>query len=233
MSEATGHHLLVVDDDERLRRLLSRYLVQDGYSVTTAADLAEARRALSTMMFDLVVLDVMLPDGDGIGFTAEIRRLGDPPVLLLTAKGEPEDRIAGLEAGAEDYLAKPFEPRELTLRIASILRRALPRRASHEPIRFGPFRYDPTMKELFRDGEAIRLTEGETALLEFLAARLDRAFSRYEIATGIGLDGSDRAVDVQVTRLRRKLEPDPKLPRWLVTVRGEGYMLRTGADAWR
>ncbi|WP_027132678.1 response regulator [Geminicoccus roseus] len=230
MSELGERHLLVVDDDPRLRQLLQRFLVQEGYRVSVAADLAEARHALEGVMFDLVVLDVMLPDGDGVSFTAEIGRSRDLPVLLLTARGESDDRIAGLEAGAEDYLAKPFEPRELALRIAAILRRAGPREAG--TVSFGHLRYDPAMKELFDEHGPVRLTDGETALIDFLAVRADRPLTRFEIATGVGLDGSDRAVDVAVTRLRRKIEPDPKAPRHLVTVRGEGYMLKTGGDRW-
>ena len=231
MTEPGERHLLVVDDDQRLRQLLQRFLAQDGYRVSVAADLAEARHALASVMFDLVVLDVMLPDGDGVTFTGEIRRDHDVPVLLLTARGEADDRIAGLEAGAEDYLPKPFEPRELSLRIATILRRFKPRDAT--PVLFGAFRYDPVMKELFDGDGIVRLTEGETALIDFLAARADRPLTRFDIATGVGLDGSDRAVDVAMTRLRRKIEHDPKLPRHLVTVRGEGYMLKTGADRWQ
>ncbi|HWL69030.1 MAG TPA: response regulator transcription factor [Geminicoccus sp.] len=230
MSEAGERHLLVVDDDPRLRQLLQRFLMGEGYRVSVAQDLAEARHALETVMFDLIVLDVMLPDGDGVGFTAELRRHRDLPVLLLTARGEPDDRIAGLEAGAEDYLAKPFEPRELALRIATILRRSRP--PAGEPLPIGHLRYDPVARELFDEAGPVRLTEGETALIDFLAARADRSLTRFEIATGVGLDGTDRAVDVAVTRLRRKIELDPKAPRLLVTVRGEGYMLKTGTDRW-
>ncbi|WP_159716028.1 response regulator [Geminicoccus flavidas] len=230
MSEAGERHLLVVDDDPRLRQLLQRFLMGEGYRVSVAQDLAEARHALETVMFDLIVLDVMLPDGDGVGFTAELRRHRDLPVLLLTARGEPDDRIAGLEAGAEDYLAKPFEPRELALRIATILRRSRP--PAGEPLPIGHLRYDPVARELFDEDGPVRLTEGETALIDFLVARADRPLTRFEIATGVGLDGTDRAVDVAVTRLRRKIELDPKAPRHLVTVRGEGYMLKTGADRW-
>ena len=230
MSQTGQRHLLVVDDDARLRQLLQRFLTQEGFRVSVAADLMEARHAFDQIMFDLVVLDVMLPDGDGIGFTTEIRRRGDLPVLLLTARGELDDRLAGLEAGAEDYLSKPFEPRELSLRIGTILRRARPPVAG--PISFGGMRYDPASKELFDDERPVRLTEGETALLEFLAARADRPLTRFEIATGTGLDGTDRAVDVAVTRLRRKIEQDQRAPRHLVTVRGEGYMLKTGGDRW-
>ncbi|WP_222183834.1 response regulator [Geminicoccus harenae] len=230
MTEAGERHLLVVDDDPRLRQLLQRFLMGEGYRVSVAQDLAEARHALETVMFDLIVLDVMLPDGDGVGFTAELRRHRDLPVLLLTARGEPDDRIAGLEAGAEDYLAKPFEPRELALRIATILRRSRP--PASEPLPVGRLRYDPVARELFDEDGPVRLTEGETALIDFLVARADRPLTRFEIATGVGLDGTDRAVDVAVTRLRRKIELDPKAPRLLVTVRGEGYMLKTGTDRW-
>ena len=230
MKHNEQRHLLVVDDDLRLRQLLQRFLMQEGYRVSVAADLGEARRALKDIMFDLVILDVMLPDGNGVDFTAEIRRIADLQVLLLTAKGELEDRIAGLEAGAEDYLSKPFEPRELLLRIGTILRRA--RKPMAGPISFGRLRYDPAFKELFDEDRPVRLTDGEMALIEFLAARPDRVLTRFEIATGTGLDGADRAVDVAVTRLRRKIERDPRAPRHLVTVRGEGYMLKTGGDRW-
>ncbi len=218
-------HILVVDDDHRLRQLLRRYLVQNGYAVSLAADVADARRQLARFAFDLVVLDLMLPDEDGLVLAREIRRNGELPVLLLTARGEPEERIAGLEAGADDYIVKPFEPRELLLRIATILRRA----ARHDPgaVRFGPYRFDLRRQELLCDGEPVHLTGVEASLLALLAREPGRPMSRDELARGSRVSGSDRAVDVQMARLRRKLEEDPKNPRYLVTVRGEGYALRT------
>ena len=223
-------HVLVVDDDARLRELLQRYLVNKGFLVTTAADAEEAKARLKAFAFDLVVLDVMLPGQDGVSFTAELRRDGDLPVLLLTARGEPEDRIGGLEAGADDYLVKPFEPRELLLRIGTILRRAQATRAD-EVVRFGPFAFNRANGELRRDDEVVHLTTGETALLQVLAARPGKAVSRAELGEqgrGGGA-GSDRAVDVQMARLRRKIEEDPRQPRYLLTARGSGYVLRPGS----
>lgn len=227
MAGADGFHVLVVDDDARLRELLQRYLVQHGYLVSVAADAAQASAALARIAFDLIVLDVMLPDRDGVELTGELRRGRDVPILLLTARGEPEDRIKGLESGADDYLVKPFEPRELLLRIASILRRA-PAGGEPAAVRFGPFRFDPSTLELSRDGEPVRLTSSEAALLRSLALQPGRALGRAELGARARLTGSDRAVDVQMVRLRRKIEDDPRQPRWLLTLRGAGYVLRTG-----
>jgi two-component system, OmpR family, phosphate regulon response regulator OmpR len=227
-------HLLVVDDDERLLALLQRFLTRSGHLVSVAADAETAKRMLEGLDFDLVVLDVMLPGQDGVELTAELRRSRDLPILLLTAKGESGDRIAGLEAGADDYLVKPFEPRELLLRIATILRRtrALP---SPQPegrsgvLRFGAFSFDLDSLELTRDeGDVVHLTSGELALLRVLAERAGAPISRAELGELSNIKGNDRAVDVQVLRLRRKLEDDPRQPRLLLTVRGEGYALRTG-----
>ncbi len=228
MANVEGFHVLVVDDDARLRDLLQRYLVQHGYLVSVAADGAAALAALERIAFDIVVLDVMLPDRHGVDLVAELRRRRDVPILLLTALGEPEHRIRGLEAGADDYLAKPFEPRELLLRIANILRRA-PSVTEPMPVRFGPYRFDPATLELTRDGEPVRLTAGEAALLRCLALQPGRALSRAELGARARLSGSDRAVDVQMVRLRRKLEEDPRRPRWLLTLRGAGYVLRPGS----
>ncbi|HEX8373995.1 MAG TPA: response regulator [Geminicoccaceae bacterium] len=221
-------HVLVVDDDLRLRELLQRYLVNQGYLVTAAADVEEARGRLRNLAFDIVVLDVMLPGQDGISFTAELRRDGDVPVLLLTARGEPEDRIGGLEAGADDYLVKPFEPKELLLRIATILRRAQATRTD-DTVRFGPFAFNRALGELRRDGEIVHLTTAEVALLQVLAKKPGRAVSRAELGEQGRVAGSDRAVDVQMARLRRKIEEDPRQPRYLLTARGSGYMLRPGS----
>ncbi len=223
-------HILVVDDDARLARLLERFLRTHGFAVTVAADATVARARLAQFAFDLVVLDVMLPGDDGVTLAREIRARSDLPILMLTARGEIEDRIAGLEAGADDYLPKPFEPRELLLRI-----RALLRRSGHVPaplpreLHFGPFVFDAGRGELRRAGERVRLTPSERALLDALARTPGRPISRAELAARAGIRGSDRAVDVQITRLRRKLEEDPRHPRHLVTVRGEGYALLVDA----
>ncbi len=225
-------HLLVVDDDERLLALLQRFLTRSGHMVSVALDAEAAKQKLAGLDFDLVVLDVMLPGQSGIELTTELRRTRDLPILLLTAKGEGRDRIAGLEAGADDYLVKPFEPRELLLRIATILRRTRPQAAAAGPpqvLRFGPFNFDLASLELTRgEGDVVHLTSGELALLRTLAERAGAPISRAELGDLSNIKGNDRAVDVQVLRLRRKLEDDPSQPRHLLTVRGEGYALRTG-----
>ncbi len=222
-------HILVVDDDTRLRDLLKRYLTERGFLVTTAVDAEDARRRLGVLAFDLMVLDVMMPGENGIDLVASLRRDSDVPVLLLTAMSEPEDRIAGLEAGADDYLSKPFEPRELLLRIRSILRRAAPRdaAAATPPIALGGCRFDIEREELLdRDGRPIRLTSFESMLLRILAEHAGSVLSREDLTRLTGAGGGERSVDVQVTRLRRKIEPDPRVPRYLQTVRGQGYVLR-------
>ncbi len=228
MTDAAAAHILVVDDDARLRDLLQRYLVNNGYLVTVAGDAEEAKARLKALAFDLIVLDVMLPGQNGVDFTGELRRDSDLPILLLTARGEPEDRISGLEAGADDYLVKPFEPRELLLRVGTILRRAQANKAD-EIVRFGPFAFNRANGELRRDEDVVHLTTGEIALLQVLAARPGRAVSRAELGERGGVAGSDRAVDVQMARLRRKIEDDPRQPRWLLTARGSGYVLRPGS----
>jgi two-component system, OmpR family, phosphate regulon response regulator OmpR len=232
MSE-TEPHLLVVDDDARLRNLLRRYLSDSGFRVTGAADAKEARAQLASFAFDLIVLDVMMPGESGLDLTralrTEDRAGGRVPVLLLTAMAEPEHRINGLEQGADDFLAKPFEPRELVLRIRNILQR---RPTAEEPpppapdIRFAGFRFDTARGELFRDGDLVRLTAAETALLSSLAQHAPQAVSREELSQSAQFSGNVRNVDVQMTRLRRKVEPDPRNPRYLQTVRGTGYALR-------
>jgi two-component system phosphate regulon response regulator OmpR len=223
--EGEAPHILVVDDDARLRQLLHRYLVQNGYYVTTAAEAGEAKGKLKNLAFDLVVLDIMMPGQDGLSLTEELRRESEVPILLLTARGAPEDRIAGLEAGADDYLPKPFEPRELLLRIATILRRVQTVRTD-DVLRFGPFTFNRRTGELKRDDEVIHLTTGEIALLQALAAKPGRALSRAELGDQGVVAGSDRAVDVQMARLRRKIEDDPRQPRYILTMRGSGYVLR-------
>jgi two-component system phosphate regulon response regulator OmpR len=216
-------HILVVDDDDRLRDLLKRYLARDGHDVTTAKDSAHARRLMQTMSFDLIVLDVMMPGEDGLSLLKGIRQEIDTPVILLTARGQPAERIEGLKLGADDYLAKPFEPEELTLRIGSILKRAQPE-APLEEIKLSGMIYHVGKNELRKDGRLVRLTESETQLLSILAQRAGAAISRQELAA-LTSAGVERSVDVQVTRLRRKIERDPREPVHLQTVRGVGYRL--------
>jgi two-component system, OmpR family, phosphate regulon response regulator OmpR len=220
-------HILVVDDDRRLRELLRKYLVESGFLVTAAVDAADARQKLAAITFDLIVLDVMMPGESGLQLTADLRQKLSTPILLLTAMSEAEDRIAGLESGADDYLPKPFEPRELVLRINSILRRlAPPPSRAAGTIRLGSFTFDIERSELTQEGERVRLTTGEENLLRILAQHAGETVSRETLTDSGMIDGGVRAVDVQVTRLRRKIEPDPRLPRYLHTVRGEGYVLR-------
>ncbi len=228
--------ILVVEDDPRLRERLARYLGTEGFRVTTSGDAADARAKLRAINPDLMVLDVMMPGESGLDLIQSLRadvQYADLPVLLLTARGAPEDRIAGFEAGADDYLGKPFEPRELVLRIRALLRRASPAPTQDTPsgpIRIGNAEFDIDRGEL-RDADGpIRLTGGEAALLTALARKANEVLSREEIAEALQMDDSgERAVDVQVVRLRRKIEADPKEPRFLHTVRGRGYILKPGA----
>ena len=224
-------HLLIVDDDERIRDLLKKFLMRHGFLVTAARDAAHARRILLGLDFDLIVLDVMMPGEDGMSLTRAIRETSITPVLLLTARGETEDRIMGLEAGADDYLAKPFEPKELLLRINAILRR-MPetQEADTAPkmLNLGPVRYDIERGEMWQDNEILRLTATESQLMRIFSANLGEPISRAKLVEELGRDrgqAQERAVDVQITRLRRKIETDPKQPRYLQTVRGAGYML--------
>ncbi len=224
-------HLLIVDDDERIRELLRKFLARHGFLVSAARDAAHAQRILSGLEFDLIVLDVMMPGQDGISLTSDLRKTLTTPILLLTAKGETDDRIAGLEAGADDYLSKPFEPRELLLRINAILRRMPdpePNVAMPKILNLGPVRYDIDRSELLQGGEVVRLTATETQLMRIFTENLRQPVSRSKLVEDLGRDkgqAQERAVDVQITRLRRKIEADPKQPRYLQTVRGEGYML--------
>jgi two-component system phosphate regulon response regulator OmpR len=217
-------HLLVVDDDARLRELLRRYLSDSGFRVTAAADASEARSNLASFAFDLVVLDVMMPGESGLELTRALRADGRIPVLLLTAMAEPEDRINGLEQGADDYLSKPFEPRELVLRVRNLLQRRPATDVASKDIRFGGCRFDVVRGELYRGGDLVHLTAAEAGLLSMLAQKAGQAVSREELS--ISLSGNLRNVDVQMTRLRRKIERDPRFPRYLQTVRGTGYILR-------
>jgi len=220
-------HILVVDDDTRLRELLKSFLSRHGFRVTAASHAAEARLRLSSLDFDLIVLDVMMPGQTGVDFASELRRSDDVPILMLTAMGEPKDRIAGLEAGVDDYLGKPFEPRELLLRIQSVLRRQRPAEAEgiERVVAFGALRFDLDLGELTQKGKRVPLTDAEIALLRALASRLGQVLSREALCKSVGSGSNERAIDVQVTRLRRKIEPDPGFPRYLRTVRGQGYRL--------
>jgi two-component system phosphate regulon response regulator OmpR len=217
-------HLLVVDDDVRLRELLRRYLSDSGFRVTTAADAAEARSKLVSFAFDLVVLDVMMPGENGIELTRALRRERTSPIMLLTAMAEAEDRVNGLEQGADDYLAKPFEPRELVLRIRNLLQRRPSDGEKPRGVRFGGYRFDLGRGELSRGSDLIHLTAAEAGLLSLLAQKAGQPISREELS--LSLSGNIRNVDVQMTRLRRKIEHDPRYPRYLQTVRGTGYLLK-------
>jgi len=221
-------HILVVDDDKRLRDLLGKYLADNRFLVTTAETAAEARKKLISLTFDLIVLDLMMPGETGLEFARSLRDSGsDVPILMLTAMGEPDDRISGLEHGADDYLVKPFEPRELLLRMSNILKRVPIKPDTPDSISLGSVEFDLEREELRRDGEIIRLTATETGLLKALAENPEAILSREELGRRVsGEDSGDRTVDVQVTRLRKKIEPDPKQPRYLQTIRGQGYRLR-------
>ena len=220
-------HILVVDDDERIRDLVSRYLWDHDFVVMEAEGAGQAREMLERFEFDALVVDVMMPEETGLEFTSSLRGVHEVPVLLLTALGEAEDRISGLEAGADDYLAKPFEPRELVLRLNAILRRTAKPQETLRPFKIGRWRFDPALQEL-RDGdEVLSLTTVEQNLIRALAGRPGDAISRDELAEICGVDAGERTIDVQVTRLRRKIEEDTKNPRYLQTVRGKGYLLRT------
>ena len=225
-------HLLIVDDDERIRSLLQQFLIQSDYLVSTAEDAEQARTLLSAIEFDLIILDVMMPGQDGISFTAELRTLqNNTPILLLTARGETEDRIKGLEAGADDYLPKPFEPKELLLRINAILRRMPDLKEDQmmpKTLSLGHLKYDVARNELWEGENQIRLTTTESQLMKIFTSALGEPISRVDLVTSLGRDVSsaqDRAIDVQITRLRRKIEVNPGQPRYLQTVRGAGYML--------
>lgn len=224
-------HILIVDDDLRIRELLQKYLVRNGFLVSIAKDAAQAKRLLRGLSFDLIVLDVMMPDQDGLSLTWELRDSIDIPILLLTARSETQDRITGLEAGADDYLPKPFEPKELLLRINAILRR-IPQQIETDSlpklIFLGQVRYDVKKGELWQEDLHIRLTGTEALLMRIFAKSVGKPISRAELVTEMGRDkgqSQDRAIDVQITRLRRKIEANPKEPRYIQTVRGSGYML--------
>lgn len=215
-------HILVVDDDRRIRELIKRYLSEHGYRISTAENAAEARGALENLTFDLLVVDVMMPGESGLELTNSLRRSSNVPILMLTAKTETDDRISGLESGADDYLGKPFEPRELLLRISTILRRTRAQSAREDVITLGESTFNIARGELKRGGEIIRLTTREVQLMRLFAAHPGKSLSRLDLCDN---EAAERSIDVQINRLRRKIEIDPRNPLYLQTVRGEGYIL--------
>ena len=232
MPDETTPHILVVDDDTRLRALLRKYLMDHGFRVTVAANAQDARRQLLSLAFDLIVLDRMMPGEDGLSLTRSLRDDRDVPILMLTAMAEISARIDGLEAGVDDYLPKPFEPRELLLRIRMILRRtsgAIQTEAAEtaeKTIRLGEFEFQASREVLVGAAGPVRLTSAEASLLRVLAENAGQILSRDDLSRMCDINGAERTIDVQVTRLRRKIEPDPRLPRYLQTIRGRGYVLR-------
>ncbi len=220
-----AHHILVVDDDLRIADLLSRYLRSNGFRVSSTNDAAQARHAMTHLSFDLIILDVMMPGESGIEFARSLRKTNSIPIIMLTARAEGDQRIEGLESGVDDYMTKPFEPRELLLRIKNILRRLKekPRQALTDNIQFGDYSFHISRGELSKNGEPVKITEKERELLKLFAQNPGKAIPRHELAFGKVV--SDRTIDVQITRLRQKIEKDPKAPAYLQTVRGKGYIL--------
>lgn len=217
-------HILIVDDDERIRELLTRYLLNNGFRVTPTGDAASARKAMQMLSFDLILLDVMMPGETGLMLAKSLRQDSQIPICLLTANSEPQQRIEGLEIGVDDYVSKPFEPRELLLRLQNILRRGREIAPAREEVSMGEFRFHVERGELRRGAGVVKLTERERELLRQFAQRPGISIARHELANG-EQTGSDRAIDVQINRLRRKIETDPSNPTYLQTVRGKGYVL--------
>ena len=218
------YHILVVDDDTRLRGLLTKYLDDSGFNVSMAKDTTEARELMSKTQFDLLVLDVMLPEESGMDFAEKIRENSKIPILMLTAMGDQNNRIKGLEIGADDYLSKPFEPKELVLRINNILRRVNNNKSQDDLCNFGDFSFSFNDLRLKKDGEYIHLTDSEARILLILCKELGKTITREKLSELCGgID--DRSIDVQITRLRRKIEQNPKQPQFLQTVRNQGYIL--------
>lgn len=219
-------HILVIDDDTRLRALLQRYLQENGFAVTTAKDAENARMFLSQYIFDLLIVDVMMPNETGLEFLQNLRKTSQVPAIVLTAMGETEDRISGLESGADDYLAKPFEPKELVLRINNILRRIPQKTQAQNLLKIGDFVFDTKTNELRdTDGNILHITPLEQTLLSILGKKNGQIFSREQLAELLETGENSRSIDVQITRLRKKIEKDSKNPRYLQTIRGKGYML--------
>jgi two-component system phosphate regulon response regulator OmpR len=222
-------HILVIDDDRRLRSLLQRYLQENGFAVSVAKDAENARQLLRQYQFDLLIVDVMMPNESGIEFLQKLRQENDVPAIILTAMGETEDRISGLEAGADDYLAKPFEPKELVLRINNILRRVpVENKSKSAVLRFGDYIFDIEKKECrHKESGVVHMTPIEVTILSILGQKSGQIFTREKLAELLGVGQNLRSIDVQMTRLRKKIEKDSKNPRYLQTVRGKGYMLLT------
>ncbi len=220
-------HILVVDDDHRIRDLLARYLHENGFRVTPAADAASARSAMRGLAFDLVILDVMMPGENGLSLAQSLKQTSAVPICMLTARSESSDRIKGLEIGVDDYVTKPFEPRELVLRLQNILKRGRnPGNSSRDEVKMGEFTFQIGRGELKRGDETIKITERERDLLRMFAQRPGLPIARHELASDDST-GSERAIDVQINRLRRKIESDPSNPVYLQTVRGKGYILHS------
>ncbi len=217
-------HILVVDDDERIRELLKEFLENENYYVSTAKDSADAKQKLSLIKFDLIVLDIMMPGQSGLELTKEIKQKNDQPIILLTAMGETSDRISGLETGADDYLPKPFEPKELLLRIKSILKRIQVNKKGVHIIKFGEKKVDLKKMIIIGNKTTEKLNVSEVSILEKMVISIGKVFERSNLANIVGLK-NERAIDVMITRLRQKIEPDPKNPIYLQTVRGNGYVL--------
>lgn len=217
-------HILVVDDDDRLRSLLSKYLSEQGFLVTAAESAAEARQKMAAFIFDLLILDVMMPNETGLEFLASMKDK-HVPTLMLSAMGEAEDRISGLELGAEDYLTKPFEPKELVLRLRAILRRVSAQEEKSQIVQFGTFRFDLKNSQLKRGDELVHLTSNEAFMLKILAQQAGNPVSREELAKLMPSSGSERSIDVQMLRLRKKIEENDSKPLYLQTIRGAGYVL--------
>ncbi|MBL41986.1 MAG: DNA-binding response regulator [Rhodospirillaceae bacterium] len=217
-------HLLIVDDDNRIRELIKDYLLEQSFYISTASSAVEARIKLKNFSFSLIILDIMMPGEDGLSLTKSIRKNNEVPILLLTARGDPKDRILGFESGADDYLAKPFEPRELLLRVKSILKRnRINLNKSKSRISMGNVSFDLNRGELFKDNKIVKITSTELTLLKILASKKGKTVARHKLSNDTGV--SERSIDVQVTRLRKKIEIDPKNPRFLQTVWGSGYSL--------
>lgn len=233
MNTTLDRHILIADDDDRIRELLKAYLERAGYRVTAVANSDQVEKLVNSLQFEMIILDVMMPQKDGFTLTRDLREAIDTPIILLTAKSETDDRIAGLEAGCDDFISKPFEPKELLLRMAAIFRRVdLHSGDSNSArfLRFGKFRFDPAGRELWSGDDYVHLTGVECDILAALAQTPNETVSRESLAERVGRplqNDSDRIIDVQITRVRRKIEDAPKQPRYLQTVRGIGYILMT------
>ena len=223
----SDHHILVIDDDERLRLLLRRFLEESGFRVTDASSALDARKFLDVIAFDLLVIDIMMPGETGLELLADIRQNNNVPALFLTAMSDTEHRIEGLEAGADDYMSKPFEPRELVLRIKRILGRQSRLATIDSTLGFGPFLFNPETGMLTRAGSRIHITTAEQQLLARFGKAPNQVLSRDDLAAASNGRMEGRSIDVAVARLRRKIEPDPRHPVYLQTVRNRGWMLRT------